>query len=105
MEEKLINIITIGVIIYVIMIVSRLIKERKGHYERLKKDYKKQEMYVNKGLLIVIIIIIKNIYYNLIYDKLSLDITKPVEVIEVFTQVDKVKFPVICKELGFPTSI
>ena len=58
------------------MIVSRLIKERKGHYERLIKDYKKQEMYVNTGLLIVIIIIITNIYYNLIYDKLSLDMKK-----------------------------
>ena len=73
MEEKLIDIITIGVIIYVIIMVSILIREHNERYKKLLENYKKHKLSVNIGLLIMIIIIITNIYYNLIYDRLSLD--------------------------------
>ena len=69
MKEKLIDIITIGVIIYTCISILSIYKSHNNIAKKIIEHYKKKEVQI--GIVLIVIIIIANIYYNNKYDKLD----------------------------------
>jgi hypothetical protein len=74
MEEKLIDIITIGVIIYTCIMIISLYEKHDNVLKDLKKRYNESKLEVNIGIILFIVIIITNIYYRINYEKLDKDL-------------------------------
>jgi uncharacterized protein YacL len=71
MKEKLIDIITVGVIIYTCITIFSLYKNHNNIVKKLLENYKTRQIEVQIGIFLIVIIIIANIYYNNKYDKLD----------------------------------
>lgn len=74
MEEKLIDIITIGVIVYTCVMLISFYKKHDNVINDLKMRYKNSKLEVNIGIILFVIIIITNIYYNRNYERLEKDL-------------------------------
>lgn len=74
MEEKLIDIITIGVIVYTCVMLISFYKKHDNVMKDLKIRYNNSKLEVNIGIILFIIIMITNIYYNRNYERLEKDL-------------------------------
>ena len=67
----MIDIMTIGVIIYTLICLFSLYKSHNNIGKKLLEKYKTRKIEATVGILLIILIIITNIYYNIIYNKLD----------------------------------
>jgi uncharacterized protein YacL len=71
MEEKLIDIITIGVIVYTCIMLISFHKKHDNVIKDLKIRYNNSKLEASIGIILFIIIMITNIYYNRNYERLD----------------------------------
>ena len=67
----MIDIMTIGVIIYTLICLFSLYKSHNNIGKKLLEKYKTRKIEATVGILLIIVIIITNIYYNGIYNTLD----------------------------------